>query len=92
MANSKSAKKRLKQSIKNRQRNQAITSRMRTYLRRADVALAAGKADEAKDAVLQAVSEVDRACTKGVLHRNSAARKKSSLERRFAAIGASEQS
>jgi len=92
MANSKSAKKRLKQGIKNRHRNQAITSRMRTYLRRADEALAAGEAGEAKDAVYKAVSEVDRACAKGVLHRNSAARKKSSLERRFAAIGAPEQS
>ena len=91
MANSKSAKKRLKQSIKNHDRNQSITSRMRTYLRRADEALTAGKADEAKDAVLKAVSEVDRACTKGVLHRNSAARKKSTLERRYAALGSSEQ-
>lgn len=91
MANTKSAKKRHRQSEQNRQRNQAITSRMRTFLRRADQALTAGKTDEAKDAVLRAVSEVDRACTKGVLHRNSAARKKSSLERRFAAIGSAKQ-
>lgn len=91
MANSKSAKKRLKQAEKNRQRNQSVTSRMRTFLRRANEALEAGNADEAKPAVAKAVSEVDRACTKGVLHRNSAARKKSSLERRFAAIGSTDQ-
>lgn len=91
MANTKSAKKRHKQSENNRQRNQAFTSRMRTYLRRADEALTTGKADEAKEAVHKAVSAVDRACAKGVLHRNSAARKKASLERRVAAMGSSEQ-
>jgi small subunit ribosomal protein S20 len=91
MANTKSAKKRHKQSEKNRQRNQSITSRMRTFLRRADEALTTGEPDSAKEAVRKAVSEVDRACTKGVIHRNSAARKKSSLERRIAALGAPEQ-
>jgi len=87
MANTKSAKKSIRTSEANRKRNQSVTSRMRTYLRRADEALTTGNPEQAKEAVLKAVSEVDRACTKGVIHRNSAARKKSSLERRVAAIG-----
>lgn len=86
MANTKSAIKRMKQSEKRRQRNRATRSNLRSTVKTARTAVA-GKSAEAKDAVRQAIRTLDRAVTQGVMHRNTAARKKSALARQLNAIG-----
>ncbi|MCC6503073.1 MAG: 30S ribosomal protein S20 [Deltaproteobacteria bacterium] len=75
MANHASAIKRHKQSEKRRLRNATVKSSLRTAVKKVKEAQTAGKADEAKTNLLQAVSELDKAVSKGVLHRNNAARK-----------------
>ena len=84
MANTKSALKRMRQNEKRRLRNRAVRTRVRTALKtaRATLETAGG---EAREAVTQAIRVLDKAVTKGVLHRNTAARKKSALARRLAA-------
>ena len=83
MANIKSQKKRILTNEKSRQRNVAVRSRIKTIVKNTDAAIAAKDGDTAKAQLLTAISEIDRACTKGVLHANQAARRKSSLQRRF---------
>ena len=85
----KSQKKRVLTNEKARQRNIAVRSRMRTYLKRVDSAFEAKDGDEMKSTVAAAIVEIDKAASKGVLHQNSAARKKSSLCRRLAAAQSS---
>ena len=85
MANIKSQKKRNLTNEINRQRNIAVRSRVRSYVREAEQALSGGDASQIGDAVQQAVHEIDVAERKGVLHSKSAARKKSSLHRRATA-------
>jgi small subunit ribosomal protein S20 len=82
VANTKSAIKRMRQSEKRRVRNRAVRSRVRTALKTARTALTAA-GDEARAAVLQAIRTLDKAVTKGVVHRNTASRKKSALARRL---------
>ena len=82
MANTKSAIKRMRQNEKRRQRNRTIRTRIRTVLKTARVAVAT-PGGEAGAAVLQAIRTLDKAVTKGVIHRNTAARKKSALARRL---------
>jgi len=82
MANIKSQKKRILTNEKARQRNAAVNSRLKTYMKYADEALESKDSSKITIAVKAAISEIDRAASKGVIHRNSAARKKSSLERR----------
>jgi len=84
VANTKSALKRMRQNEKRRQRNRAVRSRVRTAVKSARTALEATGSDTAP-VVIQAIRELDRAVTKGVIHRNTAARKKSALARRLAA-------
>ena len=84
MANTKSAIKRMRQSETRRARNRMIRSKVRTAVKIARTAVA-GPAPEARSAVLDAIRTLDKAVTKGVLHRNTAARKKSALARRLAA-------
>lgn len=86
MANIKSVKKRIITSEKRRQRNMAVKSRLRTYLKQAMTALEAKDKEAVKAILPQALSEIDGAASKGVIHPNSAARKKSSLQRRAAAL------
>ena len=81
MANTKSAMKRIRQSEKRRVRNRTIRSQVRTAVK---TARAAG-ADALRTTVADAIRALDRAVTKGVIHRNTAARKKSALARRLAA-------
>lgn len=85
MANIKQQKKRNLTNEKNRQRNVAIKSRMRTYIKKVDEAVAGGDASAIGQATAKAISEIDRACSAGVIHANSAARKKSSIARKAAA-------
>jgi small subunit ribosomal protein S20 len=80
VANTRSAIKRIKQSEKRRQRNRAARSTIRSSVKAARAALA-GKSPESRAAVREALSTLDRAVTQGVMHRNTAARKKSALAR-----------
>ena len=80
MANTKSAIKRIRTSETRRQRNRTVRTRMRTALKTARASVAT-PGDEARTAVLLAIRTLDKAVTKGVIHRNTAARKKSALQR-----------
>ncbi len=86
MANIKSAIKRIKQNERNRQRNISVRSRMKTFMKKALEAIASKDADAVHKTLPAALSEIDRAASKGVIHKNSAARKKSMLQRRAAAL------
>lgn len=83
MANTKSALKRIRSTARKEMRNRAVRSATRTYVKKARVLIERGKKDEAQAAVMRAISALDRAVTKGVLHRNNAARRKSRLMRQF---------
>lgn len=80
MANIKSQKKRIVLNEKNRQRNIAVRSRMKTVVKKVQAAVQAKDQTQIQTALKAAVSEIDRAASKGVIHRNTAARKKSSLQ------------
>ena len=80
MANTKSAMKRIRQNERRRLRNRAVRSQVRSALKDARAAQGA----EAKTSVAEAIRSLDRAVSKGVIHRNTAARKKSALARRLA--------
>ena len=86
MANIKSQKKRILTNEKSRQRNMAVRSRMRTMIKHALTAIEAKDAEQVKTAVPAALSAIDRAASKGVIHANNAARKKSSIQHRAAAL------
>ena len=79
MANIKSAKKRIKVIETKTLRNKAIKSRVKTAIKKFDAAVAAGDKELAKKTLNDATSEIDKACTKGVYHKNTAARKISRL-------------
>ncbi len=81
MANTRSAKKRMRQNYKRRGRNKAILSRTRNQVRAAQAAIAAGDAQLAAEAVGNAVSLLDRAVARGAIHRNNADRRKGRLMR-----------
>ena len=86
MAKIKSQKKRILTNEVRRQRNIAVKSRLRTYLKQAMTAIEEKDMEAVKAVLPHAVSEIDRAASKGVIHANSAARKKSMLQRRVAAL------
>ena len=86
MANTKSAKKRIRQNEKRQVRNRDVISRTRTYLKLAGVAIESGDITASEQAVNKAISEIDRASQKGVIHKNNAARKKSRLIARLSKI------
>ncbi|MCS6892138.1 MAG: 30S ribosomal protein S20 [Rhodovarius sp.] len=88
MANTASARKRIRQTAKRTARNRARRSRVRTFLRKVEQAIAAGRKEEALAALRAAQPELQRACSKGVLHRNTVARKLSRLSARIKAIPA----
>lgn len=83
MANNKSAEKRVRVNERRRLRNQAYRSATRTMLKKAQVAIEQGVGQETTTALLAAVSQIDRAASKGIIHRNAAARKKSRLMARY---------
>ena len=82
MANIKSAQKAQRQSIKRAARNKSVKSAIRTYEKKATLSVGEG-GENAASAVLQAVSALDRAAQKGVIHANNAARRKSRLMSRL---------
>ncbi len=83
MANIKSQKKRNRTNELRRQRNVSVRSRVKTLVKKADQVIVAKESDKAKEDVQSAIAAIDRACSKGVLHPNQAARRKSSLQRRY---------
>ncbi len=84
MANTRSAKKRMRQNQKRRLRNRMVRTRARRAVRQGRQAIESGDLESARAAVTKAVSELDRAAAKGVIHRNNAARRKSRLMKRLA--------
>ena len=80
MANTRSALKRIRSSEKKRRRNRIFRSSARTYVKKARTLITEqGKSEESQVAVLQAISALDKAAQKGVIHRNNAARRKARL-------------
>ena len=86
MANIKSAIKRNKQNEKRRQRNRIFRGRARTYVKNARDVIISENLEEARAATLQAISALDKAAEKGILHKNNAARRKSRLMKQLAAL------
>lgn len=82
MANTKSAEKRWRQSLKRRLRNRAAISRARTFIRATLRSIQAGQPDPEK--LRQAIIALDKAAEKGIIHKNNAARRKSRLMSLFA--------
>ncbi|MGQ0589188.1 MAG: 30S ribosomal protein S20 [Sphingosinicella sp.] len=87
MANTPQAKKRIRRNARRTEINGARVSRIRTYVKQAESALAAGDKDQAKAALQRVQPELARGVAKGVLHKNMAARKLSRLTRRLIALG-----
>ena len=87
MANTPQSKKRVRQTIRRTAVNKARRSRIRTYLRKVEEAIESGNADEAKLALQSAQPELMRGVTKGVMHKNTVARKMSRLSSRVKALG-----
>ena len=86
MANIKSAKKRAITSEKNRQHNASRRSMMRTYFKKVIVAIEAGDKEAAQQAFSVATPILDRYATKGLIHKNKAARHKSRLVAKIKAL------
>ena len=81
MANIKSQIKRIRTNEKARQRNKAVKSELKTYVRRVREAVAGGDKDAASAALAVAARKLDKAVSKGVIHANQAANRKSALSK-----------
>lgn len=79
MANSAQARKRARQANTRRDHNMSLRSRMRTYVKRVLAAIKLGDATKAKEAYQEAVPVIDTMVSKGIIHKNKAARSKSRL-------------
>ena len=79
LANIKSAKKRVITSQVRAERNKAIKSRVKTYVKKVDAAVAAGDKAAANEALPVAIAEIEKAASKGIFHKNAAARKVSHI-------------
>ena len=86
MANTASAKKRNRQTVKRTERNAARKSRMRTFVKKVETAIAGGDKSAAASALQAAQPEMQRAAGKGVIHRNTVGRKISRLSARIKAL------
>jgi len=86
MANSPSARKRIRRTERRTAINKMRRSRVRTYIRKVEEAIASGNKDAANAALRAAQPEIMRGATKGILHRNTASRKVSRLHNRVKAM------
>ena len=86
MANIKSAKKRILVSRKRADRNKSVRSRIKTAVKKVDVAIEAGDKAAATEALRAAVSELDKATKKGIYHKNTTARKVSRMTKAVNAL------
>jgi small subunit ribosomal protein S20 len=87
MAHHKSAKKRIRRNARRAEINRSRISRIRTFVKKVETAIATGDKPAAEAAFLAAQPEMHRGVTKGVLHRNTVGRKLSRLSARIKAIG-----
>lgn len=88
MANNKSARKRIRVSEQKRVRNRPFRTVARTYVKKAELAIREGDPTLAATAVGVATSMLDRVASKGIIHKNNAARRKSRLMKKFNALSA----
>ncbi|WP_119680132.1 30S ribosomal protein S20 [Indioceanicola profundi] len=88
MANHKSAEKRIRQTERRTEVNRARISRIRTFLKKVETAIASGDKSAANAAFREAQPELMRGVSKGVLHKNTVSRKLSRLSGRIKALGA----
>lgn len=79
----RSAEKRMRQTVKRTARNRRIKSMVKTTIRRFEEAIQSGDREVARIGLIKAVRRIDQAAAKGIIHRNNAARKKSRLTRLF---------
>ncbi len=86
MANTKSAKKAIRKIARRTAINKARRSRMRTFIRKVEAAMAAGDKEQAQEALRLAQPEIMRAAQKGVIHKRTASRKISRLAHRVNAM------
>jgi small subunit ribosomal protein S20 len=86
MANTPQAKKRILRNAKRAEINGARIGRIRTFVKQVESALAAGNKDEARAALARVQPELSRGVARGVLHKNTAARKLSRLTRRLTTL------
>jgi len=86
VANIKSQIKRNKQTDAAHERNKAVKSALKTSVRKFREAAEAGNADEAKAAALDAARRLDKAASKGVIHKNQAANRKSAIHKQAASL------
>ena len=88
MANSKSSKKRIRVAERRAERNKPLRTEARTFVKKAEVAIAAGDVAAAEVATREAISVLDKVAVKNVIHKNNAARRKSRLMAKFNALAA----
>ena len=86
MANHASARKRVRRNERRAVINTARRSRIRTFIKKVESAIADGNADNAKDALKVAQPEIQKGVSKGIMHKNTAARKISRLSARIKAL------
>jgi len=87
MANTPQAKKRIRRNANRATINHARISRIRTFIKAVESAVASGNKDDALTALRSAQREIARGVSRGVIHRNTASRKFSRLTKRVAALG-----
>lgn len=87
MANIKSQKKRVLTNEKAHQRNKAVKSALKTAIKKVNMAVEAGDAAAAKAAALEASTLLDKAASKGVIHKNQAANRKSGIMKAANSVG-----
>ena len=86
MANIKSQIKRIRQNEKAHQRNKAVKSALKTHVRKFREAADSGNVEEATQALRAATRQLDKAVSKGVIHKNQAANRKSAIAQRLAEL------
>jgi len=86
VANIKSQLKRIKTNAAATERNKAVKSELRTWIRKFREAADAGKTDEARELLAVASKKLDKAVSKGAIHKNQAANKKSAMGKRLAQL------
>lgn len=89
MAHSLSAKQRIRQNAKRRARNRARKTQIRLAVRSFDEAVRSGDAGKSTEALKTTIKQIDQIAAKGTIHKNTASRKKSQLQKRLNAMTAS---
>jgi len=87
VAKSKTPAKRARRAEANRLNNKAYKSRLKTAIKKYESALKEDSQEAARDNLLQVTSLIDKSVNKGILHKNTAARRKSALTKKFNSIG-----